>query len=154
MKQKNSRRWQICSHTESLSIILEDFSNWKCTSNSQGRWCCTVSQKWIRVSCSHPGCTALLSLCTLPWRLWFQTQYLWTAQQDLQCWCFTHIYNKQWPDMVCWTWVSADLLSCPPASRAACPESHRWAWCAAPPISSDTGSRWAPCRPTYFWNAA
>lgn len=49
-------------------------------SDSQDRWCCTVSQKWKQASCSHPGCTAWQSLCTLPWMLWFQTLYLKTQK--------------------------------------------------------------------------
>lgn len=63
----------------------------KCTmgkGNSQDKWCCTASQRWTRVSCSRPGCTALQSLCTPPWRLWFQTRSLRAAQS--WHWCFKH----------------------------------------------------------------
>lgn len=50
--------------------------------------------------------------------------------------------------------LRADLLSCPPASPAACLEFRQWALCAAPPASSGKGSRWAPCRPAGSWSVA
>lgn len=88
-----SFRWRPFLKHYSLTSVTEMHQG---KGNSQDKWCCTASQKWTRVSCSHPDCTALLSLCTLPWRLWFQTQYLRTAQ-SLQCWCFKHVYND-----LCW----------------------------------------------------
>lgn len=45
------------------------------------------------------------------------------------------------------------LLSCPPASPAACPGSHQSALSSAPPASSGTGSHWAPCPPAGSWSA-
>lgn len=42
------------------------------------------------------------------------------------------------------------LLSCPPASPAACPGSHRSAWSSAPPAFAGTGIRSAQCPPSDF----